>query len=275
MSTVDNKKNIIELRSWQRNRLRQIGLRPVDQKKIGPANVTVLTYFYRKPEQVEEFFPFTICAIQETWRHCGFMKTVIVVNEPSGPAEKFFNEYPDWVKLQVAPNLEVGSVDSMSLDCIANLHSRFSTNYVLIIQDDGFPLRQGLEDFIGAGDFLGSPFCRDLPHARIGCRLLNYLPSNGGFSLRTKKVCQFVSTIWERRWKDIPFRTEMTEDLFYTQTLPLKSLSYRLKMRTPSVSVAHRFAYDGCIPFPPKTCPFGFHSARAFRELRDLGFIPD
>lgn len=272
MSTVDKNSAMAELRKWQKKLLANYGSAP-HFDKVGPSNVTTLCYFYRSAEKVPETFPYTICAIYETWRQCGLLKTNLIVNEPSPPIVQFQRQYAQWVSIQVEPNLTPGSVDVMSIDCNSKLHTRFNTPYVLIIQDDGFPLRPGLERFLGKYDYLGSPFRRRNLIGRTAALLLRHCPANGGFSLRTKKICQLASEYWHRHYASELFTPAQIEDIFYTDTLTKRFLSYRLRTRIADPLTASDFCYDGCVPENLIPTPFGFHSARAFATLNQHGYI--
>lgn len=272
MSTVDKTANISKLRAWQVKRLAEHGEAPAFHK-AGPTNVTVLCYFYRPAEQVNEHFPYTICALYETWRHCGMMKTTLVVNKISKPIEAFRRLHANWVTVQEEPALTPGNVDVMSVDCNTKLYSRFTTPYVLIVQDDGFPLRPGLERFVGKADYLGSPFRRRNLIGRLASLLLRDCPGNGGFSLRSEKICRLASEYWHRHYANKPFGPEQVEDIFYSQTLPRRFLSYRFTVHIAGPRQASDFSYDGCVPGNLIPAPFGFHSARAFETLYQHGYI--
>ena len=272
MSTVDKTTNISKLRAWQQHRLAEYGSSP-SFPPIGPATVTVLCYFYRPADQVAEHFPYTICALYETWRHCGMMKTILVVNQKSAPIEAFQRQHDGWVTVQEEPALTPGGVDVMSTDCNSKLHTRFTTPYVLIVQDDGFPLRSGLERFLGKADYLGSPFRRRSLIGQLASLLLRDCPGNGGFSLRTRKICRLASEYWHRYYASEPFGPEQVEDIFYSQTLPRRFLSYRFAVHIAGSRLASDFSYDGCVPENLIPSPFGFHSARAFETLSQHGHL--
>lgn len=272
MSTVDTTGHLDLLRKWQTRRLEQLGAHPVFSN-VGPFSVTILCYFYRPANQIADKFPFTRCAIFETWRHCGIMKTVLVVNELNKEVEQFRDTYPDWVSVQVEPTLTPGNVDAMSIDCNSKLYTRFQTPYVLIVQDDGFPLRPGLRRFLGQADYFGSPFRRRNLKGRLAYLLLRDCPGNGGFSLRTQKICRLAAEYWHKHYAGKPFGPEQVEDIFYSQTLPRRFLKYRFAVRMADPLTASDFSYDGCVPENLIPSPFGFHSARAFETLSQHGYI--
>ena len=234
----------------------------------GPSAVTVLAYFFRDAASYDAKFVHLAGAILETWRHCGRMKTVVVTNRIGAALAKFAARYP-WVEVQVEPSLVPGDIDSMSRDCLARLGERFATDYVLVVQDDGFPLRGGLEPFVALGyDFIGAPFCRDLWWPRLLTRLLRFAPMNGGFSLRSRRGCRVVADYWRRHYAGQPFRADFIEDNFYTNYLPRRHLGAWLRLRPCPCDIAARFSHDGSFPLNVRRgLPLGFHNARAFEAL--------
>lgn len=267
MSATDNRDSIEHLHQWQRARLAAYGNGEPFSRK-GPAGVTILAYFFRPIETASDRFPFTKCALYETWRHCGALKTILVTHEIMPPVAKFANRFPGLVEVQVEPHLKPrspGDVESMSVDCIARLHERFTTPEVLIVQDDGFPLRPGLEDFLGRWDYVGAPWTGD--DDWITRRLLktSNLVGNGGFSLRSHAICQEASRLWKAGWHHLPSCYLMQEDIFYTRLLPRWSRSYRDKIRIAPPEDAARFSLEKTVV--PDELPFGFHSAEAFVKL--------
>ena len=272
MSAIDNKNNLKTLRDWQDKRLLSYGSHPVFDK-IGPQNVTVLTYFFRPIDQIALFFPYTICAIYETWRHCGPMKTIIVTNAPNTTIEEFRSKNAEWISVQIDPSLIPGDINAMSRDCNSKLYTRFNTDHVLIIQDDGFPLRTGLESFLGKFDYLGAPFRRPNIRGWLASCLLRHCPANGGFSLRTRKICKLAAAYWHKHYSNHHFSPEEGEDMFYTDILPRRHILYRLSTHVGDAITCGRFSYDESFPSCPPRNPFGFHSARAFRTLLNSGYI--
>ena len=195
------------------------------------------------------------------------MKTIIVSHAVTPPVAEFANRFPGLVEIQVEPTLRSrppGDIDSMSMDCNIRLHTRFSTKEVLIVQDDGFPVRSLLDRFTGRFDFIGAPMRRPYWYVQVLGRILRDWPCNGGFSLRSHKMCRLVSEIWEKKYSGMTFSADQTEDIFYTQTLPRSSFRFRWSVHVAESKPASHFAFDGCIPFSPPADVFGFHSARGF-----------
>ncbi len=239
---------------------------------VGSSAVTALAYFFRDAASYDAKFLHLQGALLETWRHCGKLKTVVVTNEVGVALANFAARYP-WVEIQIESALVPGDINTLSLDCISKLGERFSTPYVLTIQDDGFPLREGLEEFVALGyDFIGAPFCRDLWLPRLLTRLLRFAPMNGGFSLRSRHICQLVALYWRRFYGGVSFRNDFVEDNFYTNYLPRHHLGAWLRMKPCPCGIASRFSHDASVPLNSRRgLPFGFHNAQGFDNLMNAG----
>ena len=232
-------------------------------------DVTALMYFFWSEDKAAERWPEFKGAILETWRKCGLLKTVIVTNVLHQCLRDFEGAF-DNVELQEENRLIPGDIVTMSHDCNSRLHERFSTDYVLIIQNDGFPLRTGLDEFVEAGyDFIGAPHCRPLFLPSLLTRLLPYCPSNGGFSLRSRRLCCLAANLWESgRFASKPYVEDViAEDYFYTKTLPLSSLGNWLRRNQAPSCLSDRFSYGAAFPLSSAALPFGFHTATAFGIL--------
>jgi len=224
-------------------------------------------YFFYDTDCADQFWPLFQGALLETWRNCGLMKTVVVTNRLHGCLHDFSRCFPN-LEIQVSDGLIPGRLQTMSIDCNANLYKRFHTPYVLIVQDDGFPLRRGLESFVGKYDFIGAPFCRPLFWPDLFTRILNYCPSNGGFSLRSQRICKLASEYWNEKYGRCAFDGSiMDEDLFYTQTLPRRHLPYWMSIKAAPSKFSERFSYEGVYSMATKSMPFGFHSPKGFADI--------
>lgn len=233
----------------------------------GPELVTVLAYFFRDEDSYDEKFVHLAGAILETWRHCGRMKTVIVANRIGDALARFAARYP-WVEVQVEPALAPGRLSAMAIDCDIRLYSRFTTRYVLIVQDDGFPLRGGLEEFLVAGyDYIGAPFVR---HATW----FDWYPypkwcvGNGGFSLRSRRICRAVSRTYRRWFSRLPYFWPLVgDDTLYCKTLRFLSSRFRARFRFAPPCVAGKFSIEHNDAFlPADGLPLGFHSAAGWER---------
>lgn len=231
--------------------------------------VTILTYYFRsKKEDPIGFLPLAH-AIYETWRHCGKLNTVIVVNEKLPSVVEFASKNLN-VELQVETSLKPSEIQTMSDDCNGKLYKRFSTQYVLIVQDDGYPLRSGLEEFVGKYDFIGAPYVRDVWWKNLICRSVGCWVQNGGFSLRSRRICEAAACYWNEKYaKRLSCSPASAEDLFYTQYLPLHERAYRRRFRLATNRESLRFSWDMLVPIPPPSAlPFGFHRKDSCEKLR-------
>ena len=230
--------------------------------------VTILIYSFPHPGEEHAAFAKIMHAVLETWRHVGELKTVIVVSHRFEDADRFAAEHMN-VEIQVEPTLIPGDIHTMSVDCNSRLYERFSTPYVLVIQDDGFPLRAGLEEFVGRYDFIGAPYVRDVWWKNLICRAFNYWMQNGGFSLRSRRICEAAAKYWNSKYAAKLGRSaDAAEDLYYTKVLPLHERDYRKEFRFASNRESLRFSWDALVPIPkPTELPFGFHRNESLLEL--------
>lgn len=224
--------------------------------------VTILAYTFPKPGAEDAAFEKIIAAIERTWGHVGRLKTVIVASHRFAAVERFSAEHAN-VELQVEPSLVYGDIHTMSVDCNSKLYTRFMTPYVLIVQDDGYPLRKGLEEFVGKYDFIGAPYVRDVWWKNLICRALNCWVQNGGFSLRSRRICEAAAKYWNGKYYALGKCQDTSEDLFYTKFLPLHERAYRKSFRLATNRESLCFSWDGIVPIPkPNDPPFGFHGEK-------------
>lgn len=263
------------LSAWILTRLGQLRReRPTTRR--GPSSVTVLAYHFWEASRIDPAFDAIECALRETWFHCGMMKTVVVLNHPTPHIERFAESASPWVSLVQESSLIPGKIFSMSEDCNSRLHTRFDTPSVLIVQNDGFPLRDGLLPFVGKYDFIGAPYIRDIWWKRSIATLLGCWVSNGGFSLRSHEICEKAAFYWKTKYRTLSDCHAASEDIFYTQTLPLHERAYRRSVKIADCREAIRFSYDAITPYTREVLPFGFHGAKALARLSGQfpGLIP-
>lgn len=254
------------LADWQAMRLATIHAGRIDYG-CGRNDVTVLAYHFWGDSGNDAAFSRVECAIRETWLRCGMMKTVVVTNRATSRIGAFAAAFPS-VDVQVEPSLVPGRIYSMSADCNGKLATRFVTPYVLIVQNDGFPLRDGIDPFVGKYDFVGAPYVRNVWWKNAVANALNLHVMNGGFSLRSHEICDRAAFHWKRKYHSLPDCDAVSEDLFYTKTLPLHERDYRRTMRLASHREALAFSWDALVSIPqPAAMPFGFHGEAAFNAL--------
>lgn len=268
-------KEIAEGRSllapWQANRL------TMPYPSIPPCRyaITAVIYHFGIPELIDSQFPAIKCAILETWRHCGMMRTAVVSNAPSRTLEAFAEQHSPNVVIVKNTALVPGDVESMSLDCNTNLHKYFDTDFALIIQNDGFPLQQGIDRFFGKYDYIGAPFVRHNLVTNLTGLSRKHAVGNGGFSLRSKRICDQASYYWTKRYSQLFSKTSRftKEDAFYCCVLPVLERTYRKEMRFAPIDEALAFSYDALYDREPERLPFGFHGPAAFKLFRKKGWI--
>ena len=232
--------------------------------------VTILSYTFPKPGAEAEAFERIVFSLRETWKHVGVLPTVIVTSHVFAELERFASKHAN-VNVQVEPSLKYGDIHTMSVDCISRLHTRFHTPYVLIVQDDGYPLRKGLEEFVGKYDFIGAPYVRDVWWKNMVCGIFRCWVQNGGFSLRSRRICEAAARFWEDKYRALGRCRNTSEDIFYTEFLPLHERSYRKAFRLATNRESLRFSWDANVPIPcPMELPFGFHRMQTLNRVGEL-----
>lgn len=259
------------LSAWMQRQL--TADRGILEWKIGDPRVTVLAYYFWDQDIQCMHLDALECALLETWRLCGQMRSVIVTHCSTPGLERLGARHGDWLDIQVEPLLEPGNLYSMSVDCNSRLHQRFDTDYVLIIQEDGFPLRSGLDAYVGRYDFIGAPYVRNKWLLQAVCSLLKCRVCNGGFSLRSHRICELAAGYWNRKYHQLPDCKQVSEDLFYTKTLPMREPAFRRQVTLPTFEEANDFSYDAVFPYVGARPPFGFHGALAFKLLYEAGAV--
>ena len=259
--------------AWQRKRLDAVHRDGVGYG-AGRGDVTVLAYYWGADATSSDTQFWRVeSAFRETWLQCGMMKSVIVTDKPTDEVSRFAARFPE-VEIQVEPSLIPGDLDSMSFDCDGKLADRFQTEYLMIIQDDGFPLQPGIERFLGGWDFIGPPYVRDLPLPRLMARLFNLWTANGGFSIRTHRICELAQDYWRKKYCRFTGDVHcLGEDAYYTETLLRREWKYNRTMRMADNRSALKFGYDIIVPQPIRELPFGFHRAETFADFMKRGWV--
>lgn len=260
------------LADWQRKRLDTVHAGRKDYG-AGSDRVTALAYYWgAETERPDTQFYRIESALRETWLNCGMLKSVIVTDKPTKAMESFAADFPS-VEIQVEPDLVPGDIFTMSRDCDGKFVERFSTEYLLVVQDDGFPLRGGLEQFLDRWDFVGGPYVRDRFLPRLIAGIFNLWTANGGFSLRSHRMCELAAHYWRKKWHSCQDPMIVGEDAYYTETLLKYEWRYNRTMKMCDNRNAIRFAWDCIVPFEVKELPFGFHRAETFVKFLERGWV--
>ena len=251
----------MNLDEWQRAvlpRLRECTTTPSPIR-----DATLLAYFFWDDERIYTKFYAVECAFLCAFRQWGVLPSVLVVNRTTEAICKFCSKHG--VELQVDASL-TGGVPAMNIDCIRNLHKRFKSDYVIIIQSDGIPVNAGIEGYLGKYDYVGAPWpghChyRDwFPYPRFGV-------GNGGFCIRSQRICRRAADAYDCFWRHLPYNWLVGDDVFYCKTMPFFSSYWRKTFKFPSIEEAIGFSIEHIPPgVPIEKPPVGFHSARGFEE---------
>ena len=251
----------LSMDKWQRLVLQW--LRTCKFAKSSVRNVTLLAYFFWDDDRIETKFYTVECAFLCAYKSWGILPSTLVVNRETKTIRAFCDKFG--VCLQVDASL-TGGVPTMNLDCIKNLYKRFDTEYVVIIQSDGMPVNAGIEDFLGKYDYVGAPWPGHC-HWKDWFPYPKYGVGNGGFCLRSKKICEQAARSYNSFWRHLPYNWLVGDDVFYCKTMPFLSRYWKQRFCFPDRSTAIRFSIE-CIPpdIAPVVPPLGFHSEYGFRE---------
>lgn len=150
----------------------------------------------------------------------------------------------------------IGSVEEYSRFCIEDLHKYVDTEFVLLVQYDGFILNpeswtnEFLEyDYIGAPWLVKDWSIRDFnfPKEMLG----KLMVGNGGFSIRSKKFLEVSAKLAEEE-KILKFHPEDTALCIWHKT-DLENSGIRFA----PVELAKKFSLEG--EYLPYGNQFGFH----------------
>ena len=242
------------LTSWQHNGIDKLREETFVASTIH--NVTVIAYYFKDELNFSSNFWRTEFAFLKTFQTQGILPAVLVTNNLTTDIESFCDKFS--IEIQIAKNLIPGQLKSLAIDLIQNLHSRFNTQYVLTIQDDGFPLRPGLENFIGKWDYIGAPWVKHATYYDLYPSKYNV--GNGGFSLRSKRLCEVASNVYKRWFRHAPYWWYILgDDTFYCKTLRFWFRSAIHDMRWPTLQQAAEFSIECNEQIIPTTPPLGFH----------------
>lgn len=223
-------------------------------------DVTAIAYHYRgTPEELDETFWTTEHAFLQTFKTQGVLPSVLVTNWSTPYIVSFCKRFS--IDLQIEKSLVPGvnHVRTLCIDLVSRLHSRFDTPYVLSIQWDGFPMRPGLEEFIGKYDYIGAPWVKHVMWYDLYPR--KYSVGNGGFSLRSRRLCEIASTVYNKWFSRMPYWWYLIgDDTFYCKTLRFWFRSAVKELLWPTPEEAARFSIECDAGIPLKELPLGFHA---------------
>jgi hypothetical protein len=134
--------------------------------------------------------------------------------------------------------------------CSMRLQTLFVSPHAIVCQLDGFPINWSSwsNEFLKY-DYIGAPWPHTL--APKECRV-----GNGGFSLRSRRLCQAAS---KEDWVPMP------DDVFICQHLYAKMQGFGIRYAPPSL--AARFSVEHDVPEKVQQ-PFGFHNLRVHPQFK-------
>ena len=93
-----------------------------------------------------------------------------------------------------------------------------------------------------------------------------YCVGNGGFSLRSKRLCEVASKVYKKWFRHIPYwRYILGDDTFYCKTLRFWFRNAVRDMKWPTPEEACKFSIEHNKDFIPSEAPLGFHSVGFMR----------
>lgn len=241
-------------------------------------DVTLFTHWLWGDDRFDSLLDSLLAAILMAWRFCGRLPVALIVNRVTPALQKMSEEWG--IRLEVEPHLRGGGGNARDLnrDAILNLSTRFETEYVLSFQNHAFPLRAGLEEFLGKYDYIGAPwtFGKDDWITRFLLRHRGDV-GNGAFTLRSRQLCETVAWYYRRKYQWLPHCYLVIDDYFIAKTLPSFEKRYRETIRIAPADVAAKFALEDNVALHESihANPFGFHGPRAFSQLLREGKVPD
>jgi len=261
---------------WQARNLP--ALKRLSFKTPCSSDVTLITAWLWRDERFDSLLDSLLAAILMTWRFCGRLPVVLLVNRET-PA--LLNMAQEWgLRLLVEPQIQGGggNVKTLNREAIMNLPKRFDTNYLLSFQNHAFPIRAGLNDFLGKYDYIGAPwvFGKDDWITRFLLRHRHDV-GNGAFSIKSRQLCDMTAWYYQRKYKYLPHCYLVIDDYFIAKTLPSFEKRYRETIRIAPPDVAATFSLEDNVALHEATQarPFGFHGPTAFARLQHEGQIPD
>lgn len=266
--------SVEDMRKWQLARLNVLLKRPPVSK--GPESITIAVYHYWPDEISDREFDYIEMAIRETWRQLGALKVVLIINRLTPRIERFCQEFPSWIKVDICEDLRPGSLYPMCRHMIGKLYQQIDTDYVMSVQSDGWVIDSGIGSFMEKYDYIGAPFLTDQENRVTRfLRLKLNMVGNGGFAFRTRKIFEMGAWYYKRKYKLIPNCFLLYEDIYFTCVLPSYEKSYRENIHIAPPEIAARFSLEDNIDLYQKFGgkPFGFHSWRAFARLVNDGHI--
>jgi len=180
--------------------------------------------------------PFPISGLEECIKHADFGDIRVLTSDK--------NFYHPEINAKIIPPIR--TMDEYSLFFIKDFWRTFDTDFCLTAHPDGFIVNPECwtNEFLNY-DYIGSPW--NLQGSRFRDKLGHPAVGNGGFSLRSKKICRYVSENY--------LVINDNEDKYYSNCLDCDKPDH---IKYPPVNLALQFAQETLLD--KNIRPFGFHN---------------
>tara|TARA_R110000824_G_scaffold28537_2_gene95763 strand:- start:2783 stop:3472 length:690 start_codon:yes stop_codon:yes gene_type:complete len=164
------------------------------------------------------------------------------------------NNLPPNIKFEYIDRMD--NIDEYSYNMIYKLGEYVETEFVLVIQSDGYVVNpSSWRDEFLEYDYIGAPF--PLPNDSFSYRDANgtlFRVGNGGFSLRSKKLVDLPNKLG-LEWKS--FHGYYNEDGYIC--VNYRHIFEENGVKYAPLDVAKYFSHESYIPEIEGITPFGFH----------------
>lgn len=155
----------------------------------------------------------------------------------------------------------IASIEEYSLFCIRDLHKYVDTDYVLVVQYDGFVLNPAswTDEFLKY-DYIGAPWLieREYWFTKFAVPLSmkgSLVTGNGGFSLRSKRFVEASNELYQLGKIPTYHPEDVALCVWLKQSMEKRGLSYA------PTDMSSRFSFEGSRD--PYSNQFGFHGFKA------------
>ena len=169
---------------------------------------------------------------------------------------------PDFVVYNRIKKLE--NINQYNEFMFLRLHEYFDTSHCLVVQHDSGILHPELwDDNWLEYDYIGAPW-QYVSDAYITTRGEHVRVGNGGFSLRSKRLCELPSKMgWELRHDRGFYNEDGNICVYWRYEMLEEGIKYA------PIEVAARFSYENLMRENYKIKPFGFHKNRPIKTWSD------
>lgn len=180
--------------------------------------------------------PYPIEGIEQCLKYANFGEVCILTSDK--------NFTHTLIKNKNIPAIK--TMEEYSLFFIRDLWRYFDTDFCMTAHPDGFIInpKSWTDDFLNY-DYIGAPW--KFYGGRFRDNLGQPAIGNGGFSLRSKKICKYIS--------DNYFIINDNEDKYYSNCLECKKPN---NIKYPPVNLALQFSQESLLD--KNITPFGFHN---------------